>query len=67
MPKQYPAEVRDRAVRMVLEHQGDYPLLRAACVEIGERLRSSRASLQRWVAQAQVVPRTREVPSPHQR
>ncbi|NAZ85193.1 transposase [Kineococcus indalonis] len=54
MPKQYPAEVKDRAVRMVLDHQGDYPSLRAACVAIGERLGISRASLQRWVAQAQV-------------
>ena len=54
MPKQYPAEVKDRAVRMVLDHQRDYPSLRAACVAIGERLGISRASLQRWVAQAQV-------------
>ena len=39
---------------MVLDHQGDYPSLRAACVAIGERFGVSRASLQRWVDQAQV-------------
>ena len=54
MPQRYPAEVKDRAVRMVLDHQGDYPSLRAACVAISERLGVSRASLQRWVDQAQV-------------
>ena len=54
MLKQYPAEVKDR---------GDHLSLRAACVAIGERLGVSRASLQPWVAQAQaqVVPRRREV------
>ena len=54
MPKQYPAEVKDRAVQMVLDHQGDYPSLCAACVAISERLGVSRAGLQRWVDQAQV-------------
>lgn len=54
MPKKYPAEVKDRAVRMVLEHQQEYPSLRAACVGIGDQLGISRESLRRWVDQAQV-------------
>ena len=31
MPKKYPAEVHDRAVRMALGRLGDYPLMWAAC------------------------------------
>lgn len=54
MPKKYPAEVKDRAVRMVAEHQQEYPSLRAACVGIGDQLGISRESLRRWVDQAQV-------------
>jgi transposase len=54
MPQRYPAEVEDRAVRMVLDGQGDYPSLRAACVAISERLGVTSASQQRWVDQAQV-------------
>jgi hypothetical protein len=31
MPKQYPSEVRDRAVRMTLDRLSDYPSVFAAC------------------------------------
>lgn len=60
MPKKYPAEVKDRAVRMVLEHQQEYPSLRAACVGIGDQLGISRESLRRWVDR----PRSTPAPSP---
>ncbi|WIG18775.1 hypothetical protein [Kocuria rosea] len=39
MPKKYNAKFKDRAVRMVREHQQDYPALTAACHKIGEQLR----------------------------
>ncbi len=54
MAKRYPPEVKDRAVRMVLEHEKEYTSLRAACVAIGDRLGISRESLRRWVDQARI-------------
>ena len=49
MPKQDPAEVEDRAVRMVLDHQGNHPSLRGACVAVSDHLGVFRASLQCWL------------------
>lgn len=38
MPKKYDAEFKARAVRMVREHQQDYPSLTVACQQIGQQL-----------------------------
>jgi transposase len=38
----YPPEVRDRAVRMVLEHQDEYPSQWAAIISIAGKQRSDR-------------------------
>jgi len=38
MPKKYPVEVKDRAVRMVRDHEGDYGSITAACVAVGGQL-----------------------------
>ena len=54
MAKRYPPEVKDRAVRMVLEHEKEYASLRAAGVAIGDQLGISRESLRRWVDQARI-------------
>lgn len=54
MPKKYPSEVRDRAVRMVCEHEGDYGSLTAASVAVGGQLGIARETLRRWVEQAAV-------------
>ena len=35
MPKRYPKDQRDRAVRMVLDRLDEYPSLYAACGAIG--------------------------------
>ncbi|WP_327591762.1 IS3 family transposase [Streptomyces chartreusis] len=53
MPKQYPKEVRERAVRLVLDHLTEYPSVWEACRAIAPKLDVGAESLRRWVRQAQ--------------
>src|SRR5437879_2242678 len=60
MPRQYPQELRERAVRVVLEHRADYPTEWAAMKSIAAKLGIGTAeSLRTWVRQAQVDAGTR--------
>ena len=52
-------EVRERAVRMVLEHRGEYPSMRAATESIAPKIRCVAQSLLEWVKQSQVDTGTR--------
>lgn len=54
MPKMYPAEVRDRAVRLVLDRLSEYPSVYAACKAVAPKLDVGPESLLRWVMQSQV-------------
>jgi transposase len=54
MPKQYPKEVRDRAVRLVLEHRGDYDTEYGAIRSIGARCGVGAETLRKWLRQAEV-------------
>ncbi|WP_235683309.1 IS3 family transposase [Mycolicibacterium fluoranthenivorans] len=54
MAKHYPVEQRERAVRMVLDHLGEYRSVYAACAAIGPKVGVGKESLRRWVLQAQV-------------
>ncbi|UUL77913.1 IS3 family transposase [Pseudarthrobacter sp. Fe7] len=54
MPKQFPPEVRDRAVRMTLDRLSEYPSVYAACKALAPKLGVEPESLRRWVVQAQV-------------
>ena len=55
MPKQYPRELRERAVRLVIEHRGDYATEYAAIRSIAARLGIATAeTLRQWVRQAEV-------------
>jgi transposase len=49
----YSPEVRARAVRMVLEHQGDYASQWSAIVSIASKIGSTGETLRRWVRQAE--------------
>jgi transposase len=49
----YPREVRDRAVRMVLEHADDHDSQWAAIVSISSKFGMTRETLRRWVRQAE--------------
>ena len=49
----YSPEVRERAVRMVREHQDDYTSEWAAIVSIAAKIGCTAETLRRWVRQAQ--------------
>jgi transposase-like protein len=51
--KRYSREVRERAVRMVLEHAGDHESQWAAIRSISEKIGCTAESLRRWVRQAE--------------
>ena len=52
-PSKYSPEVRERAVRMVLEHAPEHPSQWAAIRSVGEKLGIRTESLRRWVRQAE--------------
>ena|SRR6266508_4128491 len=52
-PRRYAPEVRERAVRLVQEHEREYPWQWAAIGSIAEKLGCTREALRRWVRQAE--------------
>src|SRR3954447_3559175 len=50
----YPAEVRERAVRMVFEHQREYESQWAAITSIAAKLGMTNETLRKWVRQAEI-------------
>ena len=52
-PLKYSPELRERAVRMVLDHAADHPSQWAAIRSVGEKLGCSVEALRRWVRQAE--------------
>ena len=50
----YPQELRERAVRMVVEHQGDHPSQWAAICSIAAKFGVSHETLRNWVRRAEV-------------
>jgi transposase len=54
MPKKVNPELRARAVRMVQEHQQDYPSLTAAAQAVAKQLGLGRETVRRWLVQAEV-------------
>ena len=56
LPKgqRHPAELRDRAVRLVFEHQDEYPSQWKAIESIAQKLDINRETLRVWVRRAEV-------------
>jgi transposase len=50
----YSAEVRERAVRMVLDHQDEYPTPWKAIQSISAKLSINHETLRNWVKQAEI-------------
>jgi transposase len=53
-PGRYPVEIRERAVRLVLEHQGEYPSQWAAISSIAAKCGMTPETLRKWVRRAEV-------------
>jgi len=54
MPKKINPELKARAVRLVREHQQDYPSQTAAAQAAAKQLGLGRETVRRWVVQAEV-------------
>ena len=52
-PKKYSPEVRERAVRMVVEHQAEYESQWAAMLSIASKIGCTTETLRKWVRQAE--------------
>jgi transposase len=52
-PTKYAPELRERAVRMVFEHAGEYPSQWAAIRSVAEKIGCPVEVLRRWVRQAE--------------
>lgn len=57
--KKYSPEVRERAVRMVLEHAGEYPSRWAACSSVAAKIGCNPATLHAWVKRREIDQGTR--------
>jgi len=47
-------EVRTRAVRMILDHEGDYPSRWSAVVSVADKIGCAPQTLHEWVKKAEV-------------
>jgi transposase len=61
--KRYAMEVRERAVRMVLEHQSEHSSQWAAVESVAAKIGCAAQSLHRWVVQAERDQGARSGPS----
>jgi len=52
-PKRFAPEVRERAVRMVLEHRGEHESQWATISSIAEKIGCSPETLRKWVRQSE--------------
>lgn len=63
MPKKTDPKVKERCVRMVLDHLQEYPSLTAAAAVVAKREGVGKESVRRWVLQAQTDAGQRQGPT----
>ena len=63
MPRKYPAELRERAVRMALDRLGEYKTPYACAQALAPKFDVSAETLRKWIVQAQVDTGDRQGPS----
>jgi transposase-like protein len=56
MPKRYPEQIKDRAVKMALSHLDEYPSPYACARALAPRLGVGAETLRRWVVAAGATP-----------
>ena len=54
MPKRIDDQLKARALRLVTEHQQEYPSLTAACEAVARQVGVGKESVRRWVRQAEI-------------
>ena len=54
MPKKIDPSVKERCVRLVLDHLSEYPSLTAAATAVARREGVGKESVRRWARQAQI-------------
>jgi transposase len=54
MPKKVDPALKDRALRMVAEHQADYPSVTAGAKVVANQLGLGKETVRRWVVQAEI-------------
>ena len=60
MPKKIDDQLKARALRLITEHQQEYPSLSAACEAVARQVGVGKESVRRWVRQAEVDSGQRE-------
>jgi transposase len=53
-PRKFPDELRERAIRLVMDIEGEAGSVTAACRRVGEQLGINSDTLRGWVKQAQI-------------
>ncbi len=64
MPKKIDPAVKERALRMVAEHRGEYASLTACCDQVGRRLGLGKETVRRWAVQADIDAGARPASAP---
>lgn len=54
MPKKVDPALKERALRMVAEHQGDYSSVTAVSKVVADQLGLGKETVRRWVVQAEI-------------